>query len=109
MKGRSIMQTIKKVFGRLLHRNMPNIGLVIFSLLFLYFVVAFSGLRNHPDDYKVIIWSIQGAVCSCGAILVWVDRWRRLDKNYRHIAIFFWIVFGYFLLQNLQILFSLAI
>ena len=101
------LMVIRNIFSKLFSVIMSNFVMVVFSLLFLYFVVAVSSCSSLTDDYKCVIWSMQGAVCSGGVILLWLCRWKRLDKNYRQIAVFFWLVFGYFLFLNLCTLFKI--
>jgi len=75
----------KIIFNFIKNTRVPDIGLVVFSLLFLYFTLG----------YAIQVPYFEKAVLVCiGPIFAWWLRWHTLDKNYRQIAVFWGLVFS---------------
>jgi predicted membrane channel-forming protein YqfA (hemolysin III family) len=81
---------------------MPNLGLVGFSLLFLYWAVAAESAHGHSETAVVLMMSLQGSLFCIGPVLAWQLRWGSLDRNYRQIAVFLYVVFGLLLILLLR-------
>lgn len=85
------MRIIYKTIVFLKKNKIPNSVVVLFSILFLFFSYAFSSLHVHPDLKLVLVWSLLGCLFSVSLFLVWAIRWKKLDRNYSQIAIFFFV------------------
>jgi len=96
------MRINKRVFKYLRNIRIPNIVMVVFSLLFLYLTFAIANTHANFEMVEVIIVNVYGVLFCVGPILAWLLRWKSLDKNYRQIAVFFYIVFTCLLVMHLR-------
>ena len=102
---------LKKNADFLKRIRMPNAVLVVFSLSFLYFLYIVVGTvaafhRGHPDQKMIVIaaYGTPVSLFSIGPILAWHLRWKSLNKTYRRVAIFFFIVFAILFVIYIRIL-----
>jgi hypothetical protein len=84
------MAISKKLF-----KLLPTVNglLTVFSCIFLYVAFAYAMLHNDLPLKDKGMGSFIGIIFCIVPILIWAIKWKRLNKNYRQIAIFFIIVF----------------
>lgn len=70
--------------------------------MFLYYALGLCVLKTHPDEGVAARASGVGILLCLGAISAWQLRWKGLAKNYRQIAVFFYVIFGILAIVHLR-------
>jgi len=89
---------VSKIIRYLKKIRFPDIILAVFSLLFLganfaAIVEQWYYHRGFSDRASAMQAAILGTLCCLVPISAWAVRWKKLGRNYRDIALFFYILF----------------